>query len=54
MQSQAAGWDRPRIRLALAILSEAEARTRTTGFPEAVMAQQALIDVARRRPARKA
>jgi DNA polymerase-3 subunit delta len=53
MQSQAAGWDRPRIRQALAILSEAEARTRTTGFPEAVMAQQALIDVARRRPARK-
>lgn len=54
MQSQAAGWDRPRMRQALAILSEAEARTRTTGFPEAVMAQQALIDVARRKPSRKA
>jgi DNA polymerase-3 subunit delta len=53
MQTQAAGWDRPRIRQALAILSEAEARTRTTGFPEAVMAQHALIEVARRKPVRK-
>lgn len=50
MQTQVAGWDRARLRQALAILSEAEARTRTTGFPEAVMAQQALVDVARRRP----
>ena len=53
MQTQAAWWDRPRIRQALAILSEAEARTRTTGFPEAVMAQHALIEVARRKPVRK-
>lgn len=53
MQAQAAGWDRARVRQALLILSEAEARTRTTGFPEAVMAQQALIDVARRKPPRR-
>ena len=50
MQGQVAGWDRARLRQALLILSEAEARTRTTGFPEAAMAQQALVDVARRRP----
>ena len=54
MQAQAAGWDRARIRQALSILSEAEARTRTTGFPEAVMAQHALVEVARRRPRRQA
>ncbi|MEQ1753531.1 MAG: DNA polymerase III subunit delta [Micropepsaceae bacterium] len=53
MQGQAAGWDRARIRQALLILSEAEARTRTTGFPEAAMAQQALMEVARRRPAKR-
>jgi DNA polymerase-3 subunit delta len=50
MQAQAAGWNRAGIRQALQILSEAEARTRTTGFPEAVMAQQALLEVARRKP----
>jgi hypothetical protein len=50
MPSQVAGWDRARLRQALVILSEAEARTRTTGFPEAAMAQQALVEVARRRP----
>ena len=50
MASQVAGWDRARLRQAMAILAEAEARTRTTGFPEAAMAQQALIEVARRRP----
>ena len=54
MQAQAAGWDRARIRQALQILSEAEARTRTTGFPEAIMAQNALLEVARRKPQRKA
>lgn len=53
MQAQAAGWDRARMRQALSILSEAEARTRTTGFPEAVMAQHALLEVARRKPLRK-
>lgn len=53
MQSQAAGWDRARVKQALQILSEAEARTRTTGYPESVMALQALIDVARRKPMRR-
>lgn len=53
MQSQAAGWDRARLKLALQILSEAEARTRTTGLPEAAMAQQAFIDVARRKPGKR-
>jgi hypothetical protein len=53
MSSQAAGWDRARVKQALLILSEAEARTRTTGFPEAVMALQALVDVARRKPMRR-
>ena len=51
--AQAAGWDRARLKLALQILSEAEARTRTTGLPEAAMAQQAFIDVARRRPMKR-
>ena len=50
MSSQVAGWDRARLRQAMAILAEAEARTRTTGFPEAAMTQQALVEVARRRP----
>lgn len=54
MQSQAAGWDRARVKQALQILSEAEARTRTTGFPEPVMALQALVEVARRKPGRRA
>lgn len=53
MQSQASGWDRPSLRQALLILSEAEARTRTTGFPEATMAQQALTEVARRRASKR-
>jgi hypothetical protein len=53
MSSQAAGWDRARVKQALLILSEAEARTRTTGFPESVMALQALVDVARRKPMRR-
>jgi DNA polymerase-3 subunit delta len=53
MQSQASGWDRPSLRQALLILSEAEARTRSTGFPEATMAQQALTEVARRKPSKR-
>lgn len=53
MPSQAGGWDRARLRQALMILSEAEARTRSTGFPEAAMAQQALVEVARRRIAKR-
>ena len=53
MHSQASGWDRASLRQALLILAEAEARTRTTGFPEAPMAQQALMEVARRRPAKR-
>jgi len=53
MQAQASGWDRGSLRQALLILSEAEARTRSTGFPEATMAQQALTEVARRRPSKR-
>jgi DNA polymerase-3 subunit delta len=53
MQSQASGWDRASLRQALLILAEAEARTRTTGFPEATMAQQALTEVTRRRPSKR-
>ena len=50
MPSQAAGWDRVRLRQAMTILGEAEAMTRRTGFPEAAIAQQALVEAARRRP----
>jgi DNA polymerase-3 subunit delta len=46
MQSQVAGWDGARLRRALAILAEAEAQTRTTGLPEAAVAQRALFEVA--------
>ncbi|MEQ1864471.1 MAG: DNA polymerase III subunit delta [Micropepsaceae bacterium] len=46
MQNQAAGWDGARLRRALAILAEAEAQTRTTGLPEAAVAQRALFEAA--------
>jgi DNA polymerase-3 subunit delta len=46
MQAQAAGWDHRKLVRAMAILGEAEAQTRLTGFPDAAIAQQALVDVA--------
>lgn len=46
MQQQAAGWDHRKLVRAMAILGEAEAQTRLTGFPDAAIAQQALIEVA--------
>lgn len=49
IQAQLVGWDHARLMQALAILGEAEAQTRMTGIPEAPIAQQALLDVARLR-----
>lgn len=46
MQAQLAGWDHRKLVKAMALLAEAEAQTRLTGFPDAAIAQQALIEVA--------
>ncbi len=46
MQAQLSGWDHARLVKAMRVLAEAEAQTRLTGFPEAAIAQQALMDVA--------
>jgi DNA polymerase-3 subunit delta len=46
MQAQLTGWDRGKLILALKILSEAEAQTRTTGLPEVAVAQRVLFEVA--------
>jgi DNA polymerase-3 subunit delta len=46
MQAQLAGWDHARLVKAMKLLSECEAQTRTTGLPEAAIAQQALLQVA--------
>jgi DNA polymerase-3 subunit delta len=49
MQAQLAGWDHARLVRAMKLLSDCEAQTRTTGLPEAAIAQQALVQVARLR-----
>ena len=49
MQAQLAGWERGRLIEAMALLAEAEAQMRTTGLPEASIAQQTLVSVAMRR-----
>lgn len=46
MQAQLAGWDHARLVRAMQVLSQCEAQTRTTGLPEAAVAQQALLSVA--------
>ena len=46
MQTQLVGWDHARLVKAMKLLSECEAQTRTTGLPEAAIAQQALVQVA--------
>ncbi len=46
MRAQLAGWDHPRLVKAMTLLSEAEAQTRLTGFPDAPIAQQALLEAA--------
>lgn len=46
MQAQLQGWDHARLVRAMQILSACEAQTRTTGLPEAAIAQQALVTVA--------
>jgi len=46
LQAQLSGWDHARLVRAMALLSEAEAQTRLTGFPDAPIAQQALTEVA--------
>lgn len=53
MRAQLTGWDRARLIRALKILSEAEAQTRTTGLPEAAVAQRALFEVAGLKAARR-
>ncbi len=45
MQSQLVGWDPAKLTRAMMLLSECEAQTRTTGLPEAAIAQHALLQV---------
>jgi DNA polymerase III subunit delta len=45
MQSQLVGWDPAKLTKAMLLLSECEAQTRTTGLPEAAIAQHALLQV---------
>jgi len=47
MQAQLEGWDRTQLIRAMKLLAEAEALTRTTGFPDATIAQHTLFEVAR-------
>lgn len=46
LQAQLVGWDHAKLTRAMMLLSECEAQTRTTGLPEAAIAQQALVTVA--------
>lgn len=46
LQAQLAGWDHAKLARAMMLLSECEAQTRTTGLPEAAIAQQTLVQVA--------
>lgn len=46
LQAQLVGWDHARMTRAMRVLGEAEAQTRLTGFPDAAIAQQALMEVA--------
>jgi DNA polymerase-3 subunit delta len=45
LQAQLAGWDHAKLTKAMMLLSECEAQTRTTGLPEAAIAQHALLQV---------
>jgi hypothetical protein len=46
LQAQLVGWDHAKLTRAMMLLSECEALTRTTGLPEAAIAQQTLVTVA--------
>lgn len=46
LQSQLAGWDHARLTRAMTLLAECEALTRTTGLPDAAIAQHTLLEVA--------
>lgn len=46
LQAQLVGWDHARLVRAMRVLAEAEAQTRLTGFPDAAIGQQALVEAA--------
>lgn len=46
MQTQLVGWDHAKLTRAMMLLAECEAQTRTTGLPEAAIAQHTLFQVA--------
>jgi DNA polymerase III subunit delta len=46
LQAQLTGWDHAKLTRAMMLLSECEAQTRTTGLPEAAIAQHTLFEVA--------